>query len=71
MYKIFSKSLKLEKLVNIYEIFEKPLIKILALMEINGIRLDKSFLKKLSLKFEQKINILEKKYIKFRKKNSI
>ena len=68
LYKIFSKSLKLEKLVNIYEIFEKPLIKILALMEINGIRLDKSFLKKLSLKFEQKINILEKKIYKISKK---
>ena len=30
LYKIFVKNLKSEKLVNIYEIFEKPLIKILA-----------------------------------------
>ena len=39
LYKIFSKNLKLEKLTNIYEIFEKPLIKILAFMEIEGIKL--------------------------------
>ncbi|MDA9106449.1 DNA polymerase I, partial [Candidatus Pelagibacter sp.] len=32
LYKIFYKNLKLEKLTNIYEIFEKPLIKILAFM---------------------------------------
>ena len=43
LYKIFLKSLKTENLINIYEIFEKPLIKILAHMEINGIRLDKIF----------------------------
>jgi len=68
LYKIFSKSLKSENLVNIYEIFEKPLIKILALMEINGIKLDKSFLKKLSIKFDKKISELEKKIYKISKK---
>tara|TARA_Y100001970_G_scaffold111721_1_gene139419 strand:- start:4342 stop:7116 length:2775 start_codon:yes stop_codon:yes gene_type:complete len=68
LYKIFSKSLKTEKLINIYEIFEKPLIKILALMEINGIKLDKLFLKKLSIKFEKKINNLEKKIYEISKK---
>ncbi len=68
LYKIFSKSLKSENLVNIYEIFEKPLIKILALMEINGIKLDKSFLKKLSIKFDKKISDLEKKIYKISKK---
>ena len=47
LYKIFNNSLKAEKLMNIYELFEKPLIKILAHMEINGIKLDNSFLKKL------------------------
>ena len=45
LYKIFSKNLKLEKLTNIYEIFEKPLIKILAFMEIEGIKIDNKFLK--------------------------
>ena len=68
LYKIFLNSLKSEKLLNIYEIFEKPLIAILALMEINGIRLDKSFLKKLSVKFEKKIKELEKKIYKISKK---
>ena len=68
LYKIFNKSLKLEKLTNIYELFEKPLIKILAQMEINGIRLDNIFLKKLSLKFEKKIKELEKKIFKISKK---
>jgi len=72
LYKLFLKSLKSENLVNIYEIFEKPLIKILALMEINGIKLDKSFLKKLSIKFGDKINQIEKKiYIISKKKFNI
>ncbi len=60
LYKIFLKSLKGEKLLNIYELFEKPLIRILADMEIKGIRLDKSSLNKLSSKFSSKIEKLEK-----------
>ena len=68
LYKIFLKNLKSEKLLNIYETFEKPLIKILALMEINGIKLDENFLKTLSIKFDKKINILEKEIFKISKK---
>ena len=68
LYKIFLKSLKTENLINIYEIFEKPLIKILAHMEINGIRLDKQFLKKLSLKFANKIEQFENKIYKISNK---
>ena len=68
LYKIFKKNLKSEKLSNIYEIFEKPLIKILALMEITGVKIDVNFLKKLSDKFEKKINILEKEIFKISKK---
>ena len=68
LYKIFLKSLKSEKLLNIYEIFEKPLIKILASMEINGIKLDNNFLKKLSVKFEKKLQDLEKQIFKISKK---
>ena len=30
----------LEKMINIYEVFEKPLIKILAFMEMEGIEVD-------------------------------
>ena len=68
LYKLFFDSLKREKLNNIYEIFEKPLIKILALMEINGVKLDEVFLNKLSIKFEKKINFLEKEIFKISKK---
>ncbi|MBC8296910.1 MAG: DNA polymerase I [Pelagibacterales bacterium] len=68
LYKIFSKNLKLEKLLNIYEIFEKPLIKILALMEIYGVKVDQKFLQLLSSKFEKKINNLEKEIYKVAKK---
>jgi len=68
LYKIFSKNLKLEKLTNIYQIFEKPLIKILAFMEIEGIKVDNKFLKILSEKFEKKINKLEKEVFKISKK---
>ena len=68
LYKIFSKNLKFEKLTNIYEIFEKPLIKILAFMEIEGIKVDNKFLKVLSEKFEKKINKLEKEVFKISKK---
>ena len=59
LFKIFQKNLKLEKLINIYELFEKPLIKILAEMEINGIKVDSLFLESLSRKFDKKIRKLE------------
>ena len=68
LYKIFLNNLKSEKLTNIYEIFEKPLIKILALMEIKGIKLDKIFLKSLSVKFDKKIKLLENEIFKISKK---
>ena len=68
LYKIFSNSLKNENLTNIYEIFEKPLIKILANMEILGIKLDEKSLKKLSLKFDKKIKELEQQIFKLSKK---
>ena len=68
LYKKFSKSIKSEKLTNIYEIFEKPLIKILASMEIQGIKIDSNFLKKLSLKFEKKIHQIQIEIFKISKK---
>ena len=68
LYKIFNKNLKTEKLTNIYEIFEKPLIEILAFMEIEGIRIDSEFLKNLSEKFEKKIKNLEKQIFKISEK---
>ena len=68
LYKVLKKNLRYEKLENIYEIFEKPLIKILAKMEIKGIKVDDKFLKILSKKFEKKIQELEKKIFKISKK---
>ena len=68
LYKIFLKNLKSENLINIYEIFEKPLIQILAQMEINGIKINEKFLKKLSDKFQIKIDLLEKEIFKTSKK---
>ncbi len=68
LYKKFIKSLKNEKLINIYEIFEKPLIKILAYMEMEGVEVDSKFLKTLSLKFDKKIKNLEKEVFKISKK---
>ncbi len=68
LYKKFIKNLKLEKMINIYEIFEKPMIEILAFMEMKGIKIDTNFLKSLSLKFEKKIEKLEKEIFKIAKK---
>ncbi len=68
LYKKFIKNLKSEKMINIYEIFEKPLIRILAFMEIEGVEIDSKFLKSLSSKFEKKIQKLEKEVFKISKK---
>ncbi len=68
LYKKFIKSLKSEKLFNIYEIFEKPLIKILAFMEIEGVEVDSKFLNSLSSKFDKKIKKIEKEVFKISKK---
>jgi DNA polymerase-1 len=53
-----------EKLNKIYEIFEKPMIKLLAKLETNGIKIDDKYLKKLSKKFEERLKTIEKKIYK-------
>ena len=68
LYKKFQKSLKDEKMINIYEIFEKPLLKILAFMEIEGVKIDNKFLKSLSNKFEKKIIKIQNEVFKISKK---
>jgi DNA polymerase I len=68
LYKKFHKSLKEEKMINIYEIFEKPMIKILAYMEIKGIKIDNKFLKSLSSKFQKKIEKIQKEVFQISKK---
>tara|TARA_B100001123_G_scaffold436376_1_gene566538 strand:- start:43 stop:2802 length:2760 start_codon:yes stop_codon:yes gene_type:complete len=68
LYKIFNKKIKEEKLTSIYDLFEKPLITILAKMEIEGIKINKTFLKKLSQKFDLNIKSLENKIFKIAKR---
>ena len=68
LYKVLKENLKKEKLENIYEIFEKPLIKILAKMEINGIKVDDKYLKILSKNFDKRIKEVEKKIFKISNK---
>ena len=68
LYKKFQKSLKDEKMINIYEIFEKPLLKILAFMEIEGVKIDNKFLKSLSNKFEKKIIKIQNEVFKISRK---
>ena len=68
LYKKFLKSLKDEKMINIYENFEKPMIKILAYMEIEGIKIDHRFLKVLSSNFGKKIEKIQKEIFKISKK---
>ena len=68
LYKKVQKSLRDEKMINIYEIFEKPLLKILAFMEIEGVKIDNKFLKSLSTKFEKKIVKIQNEVFKISKK---
>ena len=55
-------------MINIYEVFEKPMIKILAFMEIEGIKIDSKFLKVLSSKFEKKIEKIQNEVFKISNK---
>jgi len=43
--------------LKIYELFEKPMVNLLAKMEIEGIKINSSFLKVLSKKFDNKIKL--------------
>jgi DNA polymerase-1 len=60
LYTFFRERLDKEKLLKIYELFEKPMVNLLAKMEIEGIKINSSFLKELSKKFDNKIKKLEK-----------
>ncbi len=68
LFDLFKNRLDKEGLTRIYEVFEKPLIRILSQMEINGIKVDKEYLKKLSNKFNDKIIKLEKEIYSLAKK---
>ena len=60
LYNLLKQRLDQEKLTKIYEIFEKPMVKILSEIEINGVRVDKEYLKRLSKNFAGKILKIEK-----------
>ena len=53
-----------EKLKKIYEVFEKPMVKLLAKLEINGVKVDDIYLKQLSKKFEERLRKIEKEIYK-------
>ena len=61
LYKILKTRLDEEKLNKIYEYFEKPMVKLLSQLEINGIKIDEQHLKKLSKKFSERLKTIEKK----------
>jgi DNA polymerase-1 len=60
LYNLLLDRVNNEKLNKIYETFEKPMIKLLSKLEINGIKVDNVYLKKLSKKFEGKLKKIEK-----------
>jgi len=60
LYEHLKERLDEEKLNKIYEYFEKPMVKLLSKLEFNGIKVDASHLKKLSLQFEKKLKKIEK-----------
>ena len=60
LYEILSERVLKEKLEKVYEVFEKPMIKILSKLETNGVKVDDNHLKKLSKKFEDRLIKIEK-----------
>ena len=53
LYNVLLDRVNNEKLNKIYEIFEKPMIKLLSELEINGVKVDDVYLKKLSKKLKR------------------
>ena len=64
LYEVLSERVSEEKLERVYEEFEKPMIKILSRLEMNGIKVDDAYLKKLSKKFEERLITIEKEIYK-------
>jgi len=60
LYNLLKTRLDEEKLNKIYEVFEKPMVSLLSKLEINGIKIDDTYLKKLSKNFEKKLQKIEK-----------
>ena len=64
LYNLLLGRVNSEKLNKIYDVFEKPMIKLLSKIELNGIKVDDTYLKKLSKKFEEKLKKIEKEIYK-------
>ncbi len=60
LYNLLLERVNNEKLKKIYEVFEKPMVKLLSKLEINGVKVDDAYLKKLSKKFEERLKKIEK-----------
>ena len=60
LYNNLKERLDQEKLNKVYESFEKPMVGLLSKLEINGIKVDSIYLKKLSKNFETKLRRMEK-----------
>lgn len=59
LFEILHPRLAIEKMSSVYEDIERPLIQVIADMELNGICVDTSVLRRLSQTFGEKIAILE------------
>ncbi len=64
LYNLLLERVNNEKLNKIYETFEKPMIKLLSKLELNGVKVDDTYLKKLSKKFEERLKKIEKNIFK-------
>ena len=64
LYNLLLERVNIEKLNKIYDVFEKPMIKLLSKLEINGVKVDNIHLKKLSKKFEERLKKTEKEIYK-------
>jgi len=53
------------ELLNLFKNIEMPLLKVLSVMELNGIKLDSKFLSKLSKKFHKELEELEESIFKY------
>ncbi len=61
LYEKFSLELKKENLYGLFNELEMPLIEVLSEMEKRGVKIDNQSLKKLSLDFAKRIEVIEKK----------
>ena len=71
LYEVLSERVSNENLERVYEEFEKPMIQILSKLESSGIKVDDTYLKKLSKKFEERLTTIEKEIYKISRKNLI